>query len=138
MPGVVFFVYDDGVGGGGGRGVDGGELQQRGRVLGGEAGAREEVAEGDVCAGGLEGRNGAGGFGAWDGLGCSRSPLRLGEGSLEVLFRSCWLDDGEEEDWGRCVCVTSDWNVRLPGKGNAWCVGVCWYQRSNGSRIRKD
>ena len=70
MPGVVFFVYDDGVGGGRGRGVGGGGLQQRGRVLGGEAGAREEVAEGDVCAGGLEGRNGAGGCWCvgWAGL----------------------------------------------------------------------
>ena len=79
MPGAVFFVYS----GGGGVGVGAGGFQQRGRVLGGEAGAREEVAEGDVCGpGGLGGRNDAGGFSCVrTGLGCSRSPLRLGEGS---------------------------------------------------------
>ena len=36
------------------------------------------------------------------------------------------------------MCVTSGWNVRLPGKGNAWWVGVCWCQRGSGSRIRKE
>ena len=100
--GVVFFVYDGVDSGGGGSGDAGGRgWRQRGRVLGGEAGPREEVPQGDACGpGGLEGRNGAGGGRAWDRLGCSRFPLapwRKG-----VLFLYFTLRDGEEE---RAVCV---------------------------------